>query len=110
MCAAILTLEAISVGLVTPVMINLEDVEPGPAIGIGLGVAAACLLTAGLLRAEWAYGLGWVVQGAAVALGFIVPIMFLIGGLFGGLYATAYFLGRKIERDRAAAYAEYDGD
>ncbi len=110
MCAAILTLEAISVGLVTPVMINLHDVEVGPALAIGLGVALACFVIAGMLRAEWAYGFGWAIQIAALALGFIVPIMFLIGGLFGGLWATAYFLGRKIERERAAAYADYEGE
>ena len=29
---------------------------------IGLGLAVACLLLAGMLRAAWAYALGWVVQ------------------------------------------------
>ena len=109
MCAAILTLEAVSVGLVTPVLINLADVPTGASLAMGLGVAVACLVTAGLLRAEWAYGLGWAVQVAALTLGLLVPMMFLVGGIFGGLWATAYFLGRKIERDRAEAYADYDG-
>jgi hypothetical protein len=110
MCAAILTLEAISVGLVTPVLINLEDVPVGTALGMGLGVAVACLVTAGLLRAEWGYSVGWAVQVAALTLGLLAPIMFLISGIFAGLWATAYFLGRKIERERAAAYADYDGE
>lgn len=109
MCAAILTLEAISVGLVTPVLINLADVPAGTSLALGLGVAAACFVTAGLLRFEWAYGLDWAVQLAALTLGLLVPIMFLIGALFAGLWATAYLLGRKIERDRAEAYADYDG-
>ena len=105
MCAAVLSLEAIVLGLTTPVMIVLSDVPTGAAVGVGLGLAVACLLVAGLLRAEWGYLLGWVIQVWAVALGLVVPIMFVLGPLFALLWGTAYFLGRKIERERAAAYA-----
>jgi len=107
MCAAILALEAIVIGLSTPVMIALHDVATGPALALGLGLAVACLVIAGLLRAEWGYALGWVVQVWAIALGFVVPTMFFLGALFAGLWATAYLLGRKIERERAAAYAAH---
>lgn len=107
MCAAVLALEAITVGLATPVMIAVEDVEVGVALAAGLGLAAACLLLCGLLRAEWAYGVGFLLQLAAVALGFLVTTMFVLGGIFALLWTTAYALGRKIERDRAAAYAAY---
>jgi hypothetical protein len=34
--------------------------------------------------------------------------MFFLGAIFGLLWGCAYFLGKKIERDRAAAYAELD--
>ena len=67
----------------------------------------ACLLLAGLLRWEAAYLVGWVIQVAAIALGFVVPMMFVLGGIFAMLWGTAYFLGRKIERERAEAYAAY---
>jgi Protein of unknown function (DUF4233) len=63
-----------------------------------------------MLRAEWAYSLGWVIQGAAIGLGFVVPMMFGLGALFALLWGSAYFLGRKIERERAAAWAAYTGD
>ncbi|NYJ00469.1 putative membrane protein [Nocardioides thalensis] len=107
MCAAILTLEAITLGLTTPVMITIADVEPGTALPIGLGLALLCILTAGLLRAEWAYGLGHLIQVAAIALGVVVPFMFVLGPIFALLWGTAYWLGRKIERERAASYAEH---
>ena len=55
MCAAILCLEAIALGLTTPVMVTIADVELGTALAIGLGLTVACLLLAGMLRAEWAY-------------------------------------------------------
>ncbi|WP_240181817.1 DUF4233 domain-containing protein [Nocardioides sp. 616] len=107
MCAAVLCLEAIALGLTTPVMITIADVRPATALTLGLGLALACLLLAGMLRAEWAYGLGWVIQAAAVCLGFVVPMMFGLGALFALLWGSAYFLGRKIERERAAAWAAY---
>ena len=108
MCAAILCLEAITLGLTTPVMISVAGVDTATALWVGLGLAVACLLLAGLLRAEWAYSLGWVIQGAAIGLGFLVPLMFFLGAVFALLWATAYLLGRKIERERAAAYAAMD--
>ena len=105
MCAAVLSLEAIALGLTTPVLIAVVDVEVGTALAIGLGLAVACLLVAGMLRKEWAYLLGWLIQLGAVGLGFVIPLMFVLGGIFALLWGIAYFLGRKIERERAEAYA-----
>jgi len=108
MCAALLCLEAITLGLTTPVMITLTDVSTPTALALGLGLTVACLVLAGLLRSEWAYGAGWVIQLAAIAMGFLVPMMFLLGAIFALLWGTAVFLGRKIERERAAAYAAHE--
>ncbi len=105
MCAAVLSLEAITLGLTTPVMISLGDVPVGAAVSVGLGLMLACLVVAGLLRREWGYLLGWTLQVWAVALGFVVPIMFVLGPVFALLWGTADLLGRRIERERAAAYA-----
>ena len=110
MCAAILSLEAIVLGLTTPVMINLADVPWRTACLVGLGLSVACLLLAGLLRAEAAYVAGWAIQVAAIALGFVVTMMFVLGAIFALLWGTAYFLGRTIERERAEAYAAYDAE
>jgi uncharacterized protein DUF4233 len=108
MCAAVLSLEAITLGLTTPVMISVAGVDTATALWVGLGLTAACLVLAGMLRAEWAYSLGWVIQGAAIGLGFVIPLMFGLGAIFALLWGSAYFLGRKIERERAEAYAAYD--
>ncbi len=51
MCAAVLALEAITLGLTTPVMISIADVPPRAALSVGLGLMVACLVVAGLLRA-----------------------------------------------------------
>jgi hypothetical protein len=108
MCAATLGLEGVVLGLTTPVMIAVEDIDTTTALVVGLGLAVACFLVAGLLRAEWAYGAGWVLQVAAIALGFAVPLMFFLGAVFAVLWGTAWSLGRRIERERAAAYARMD--
>jgi Protein of unknown function (DUF4233) len=109
MCAAILCLEAITLGLTTPVMVSVADVSVSTALWIGLGLTVACLLLAGMLRGEWAYALGWLIQVAAIALGLVIPMMFFLGAIFALLWGTAYFLGRKIESERAEAYAAFDG-
>lgn len=108
MCAAVLALEAIVVALSSPVMIVTNDISTPLALSVGLGLAVVCIVLSGMLRAEWAYTAGWVVQLAAVATGFLAPLMFFLGAVFGGLWATAYLLGRRIEREKAAAYAAYD--
>jgi hypothetical protein len=108
MCAAVLSLEAIVLGLTTPVLITIADVGTGAALGIGLGLMVACILLAGMLRREWAYGGGWLVQVAAVGLGFVIPFMFLLGGIFALLWGMADYLGRKIERERRAAFEAFD--
>ena len=110
MCAAVLSLEAIVVGLSTLVMLPLTDVSTSTAILTGVGLAVVCLLVAGALRSEAAYVAGWLVQLGAIGLGLVVPLMFFLGALFALLWGTADFLGRKIERERAAAYAAHAGE
>ena len=101
LCAAMLVLQAVVLGLSTPVMISVAGVPAGPAVAVGLGLTAASVVTAGLLRHGWAFAVGWVVQVASLALGFVVPTMFLLGALFAGLWAGAYLLGGKVDRERA---------
>ncbi|WP_151081550.1 DUF4233 domain-containing protein [Nocardioides cynanchi] len=110
MCAAILALEGVALALTTPVMINLANVPWRTACWVGLGLCVACLLLAGLLRSEIAYAAGWAIQVAAIGLGFVVPMMFVLGVIFALLWGTAYFLGRRIERERAAAYAAFEAE
>jgi hypothetical protein len=111
LCAAILALEAIAFGLSTPVLISIADVGTATGLWIGLGLTVGCLLVAGLLRYPWAYWLGWALQVAAIGVGFAVPTMFFLGAVFLALWATAYFMGRKIEVERAEweATGEYPG-
>jgi uncharacterized membrane protein len=109
MCATMLALQCVVLGLSTPVLITIADVDTATALTIGLGLAALALIVAGLLRHEWAYYAGFAVQVATLALGFVVPAMFALGVVFGSLYTAAYLLGRKIEADQAAWAATHEG-
>ena len=101
-----LTLEAIVLALSVPVMISVEGVDTGAAVGLGIGLAVLCLLTAGLLRHRWAYVMGHALQVGAICLGLVVPVMFLVGAMFAALWMLAYLVGRKIEADKARWAAE----
>jgi hypothetical protein len=101
LCAAILVLEAIVLGLTTPVLFALTDAGTTAVLLIGPGLTVLCLLVAGLLRFRFAYWLGWAIQVAAIAVGFVVGTMFFLGAVFLALWATAYVLGARIETERA---------
>jgi len=101
LCAAILALEAIAFGLSTPVLISVAGVSTAAALWIGLGLTVACIVVSGLLRFAWGFWLGWAIQVGAILLGIELTAMFMLGGIFLVLWATAWFLGRKIERERA---------
>lgn len=101
LCATMLLLEAIVLGLTTPVLIGVEAIAVGTALAVGLGLALACLVVAASLRHTWAYAAGWVIQVAALALGAVVPAMIVLGVGFTALWAGAVALGGKVDRERA---------
>lgn len=101
LCAAILSFEAVVLGLTTPVLISIQGVGTAKGLWIGLGLMVLCILTAGMLRRPWAYTLGWLVQLAAISLGFEITAMFFLGLVFFVLWLTAFLLGGRIETDRA---------
>ncbi len=101
MCASVLGLEAIVLGLTSIVLISIENASLGVGLGIGLGLAAAALLIAGSLRFEPSYYAGFAIQVAALALAAVMPVMIILGLVFGALWTSAYLLGKKIEREQA---------
>ena len=95
--ASVLGMEAIVVALSTPVAIMINKVEPALAVTVGIGLALGCAIVAGLLRYPWAYVAGSVVQVLAFLLGFVVPVMFVLGAIFAGLWIAAIFVAHRVE-------------
>ncbi len=98
LCASVLFFEALMVALAVPAGLALTDRHHGLILWGGLALALACLLAAGLLRSRVGYVLGSALQLAVVASGFLIPAMFFLGALFGGLWVLAIVLARKADR------------
>lgn len=101
MCAGMLVLQAVVLFLTGVVTIGMTDIGAVASLSLGLGLAVLCVVAAGMLGRPGGYALGWAVQVVSIGLGFVVTAMFFLGVVFGGLWATAYFLGIKIDRERA---------
>ncbi|MFI6521080.1 DUF4233 domain-containing protein [Spirillospora sp. NPDC050679] len=99
--STVLTCEAIVIALAVPVAVAVQKVDGATAGVVCGGLAVLCLLTAGLLRFPWGVALGTVVQVLMLATGFMVSTMFILGVVFGALWATAIWLGRKAESAQA---------
>ncbi|MEV8372900.1 DUF4233 domain-containing protein [Kribbella sp. NPDC056861] len=98
----VLGFEFLILALVTPVMISVADVKPSTALPLCLGLAVLALVAAGLLRNQLGYILGSVIQVAAVGLGFVVPVMFVLGLAFAAFWVASIVLGRRIDEAKAA--------
>ncbi|GKQ33972.1 DUF4233 domain-containing protein [Streptomyces sp. A012304] len=60
----------------------------------------------GMVTRPGGVALGWALQVALVAAGFFVPMMFVLGVLFGGLWWASVHFGRKIDEAKARFAAE----
>lgn len=109
MMAGVLLPEAIVLGLSAPVLMHGGGVAKGLALGVGLGLAVLCLVVAGSLRrGPWAIWTGHAIQVVAVLLGFVVPLMFFVGGLFALLWGLAVGLGRKISHEKLVVWNNWE--
>lgn len=106
MCAGVLGLESVALFLTAPVLISLTDV--GTALGwtIGIGLAVLCLLGASLMRRGFGLWIGHLVQVLAIALGFVVTVMFVLGVMFAVLWILALVLGRRVDEAKALRAAQ----
>lgn len=99
--ATMLVLEACVVLFAALVAFGLRAAEPGTVWLLAGGLALSLLLAAGLLRRPGGYVVGSVLQVAVVAGGLLVPLMFVVGGIFAVLWAVSLRLGARIDRERA---------
>jgi hypothetical protein len=76
--------------------------EWAPLVAGGI-VILALVLTMALLRFEWAYVLGWALQVVILISGLVNPAMYVVGAVFGGMWAYSMIVGGRIDRERAAA-------
>ncbi len=102
MCAASLGLQSIVLLLTPLVLVVSTDVGTAESWSIGIGLALLALVAAGSLRRPYGYWLGHLTQVLAIGLGFVIPVMFFLGGVFAALWVLALGLGRSVDEAKAA--------
>jgi hypothetical protein len=99
LCATVLLMEAIVVGLAIPVAVQIDHLTPHTA-GVTGGVAAvAAVVFAVLARPFLRVTLigGSLLQVFVIAAGSVVPVMYFLGGVFAALWALGIWLGYRVE-------------
>jgi hypothetical protein len=99
----VLVFQSVVVFFATLVGFGLQ-VYPEPAViwGLGLGLSVVLMIFPAVLGKPGTYLLGWILQGVVLALGIWVPLMFLLGTIFLGMWAWGMIAGGTIDRARAA--------
>jgi hypothetical protein len=108
LCAIVLIMEAIVIGLAIPVAITGEHLSRSRTATAGGVLAIAAVLLAVLaVRGPLPLLLagGSVLQVLVVAAGAIVPAMYVLGVIFAALWAIGIWLGHRVEQVQAA-YAQ----
>jgi Protein of unknown function (DUF4233) len=101
-CASVLALEVFVVWFALLAAAPLSDLPMGLVLTVGAALAAACLVTASLLRYRWAFVVGSVLQVALVLTGVAVPAMFFLGAVFLVLWIVAWRVGGRLDEEKAA--------
>ncbi|MFD5426239.1 DUF4233 domain-containing protein [Streptomyces sp. NPDC127084] len=59
------------------------------------------VLLCGMITRPGGVQLGWALQIGLIASGFVVPMMFILGAVFAGLWWASVHYGRKVDEAKA---------
>lgn len=98
LASIVLGFELVVVFLATLVIFGLSDLPAWVTLGGGALLCLIMIAVLGLLRYNWAYAIGWLIQVVIVATGFLNPAMFVVGALFAGMWTYCMISGSRIDR------------
>lgn len=101
----VLGLEAVLVFFIAMTLFGLDLVPPAVAFGGGAALIVVLLLAGRLLMYPWGIWLGWALQVALLALGFILPALVIAGAIFVAIWIYCFVKGRGIDRRNAQLLA-----
>jgi hypothetical protein len=110
LCATVLIMEAIVIGLSIPVAVTVDHAARGRAGTAGGVLAMAAVLLAALaVRGPLRLVLigGSILQALVVATGAIVTAMYFLGAIFAALWATGIWLGHRFEQAPDAGHPSH---
>lgn len=102
----VLGTEAAVMFFTTLTAFGLKALPAAAAFAGGGALLLLLVLGAWLQRYRWGHWVGWVLQVALIATGFVLPLMFVIGAGFAGFYVFCYVKARQLEARGAPAPGE----
>jgi hypothetical protein len=100
LCATVLAMEVIVIGLSIPVATHIDHLSPAAA-GLTGGIAAVLALVLAIMARHQlmlVLVVGSLLQLFVIVSGEIVPVMYFLGGIFAALWAIGIWLGWRVER------------
>lgn len=111
LASSVLGMEVVVFWLAIIVAVVMSHVAAAIAVPVGVALALACIVVAARIKRPWAYAAGSVLQVLAIACGFVVHTMFVVGAIFALLWIAALRVGDSAIRvaQRYAASIEQHG-
>ena len=110
----VLVLETCAVFFAALAIFGLDRLDPDwLALVYGAALMLVFIATAGVQRHGWGVWFGAALQLVLIAIGFLEPMMFLLGAGFAALWVYCYLRGRQIDARKAAwraAQTEAEGE
>ena len=100
LASIVLGFETIIVFLAALLLFGLGSLPAWLALGGGALLCLVMVATIGLLRYNWSYAIGWIVQVVIVLTGFVNPAMFIVGALFTGMWAYCMVTGSRLDNNK----------
>ncbi|NEC90642.1 DUF4233 domain-containing protein [Streptomyces sp. SID12501] len=101
LCASTLIGEVFLIGFAGLVAMKDPDLAMSTVWTVSGIAMLLCVLLCGVITRPGGVQLGWALQIALIASGFIVPTMFFMGVMFAALWWASVHYGRKIDEAKA---------
>ena len=101
LCSSTLISEFLVIGFAGLVAMKSDDHSMATVWTVcGIGMLLSVLLC-GMITRPGGVQLGWALQIALIASGFVVPTMFFLGAIFAVLWWASVHYGRKVDEAKA---------
>lgn len=111
--STVLLLEAFVAFFATLAVFGLRRGEFPPALilSVGIGLSVVLILACAVVSRPWGVVLGWILQLLLILTGFVEPMMFVVGAMFGVAWWYGIRTGIRIDLEsarREREQAEWD--